>query len=85
MATPGSPASVHILPKGFHTLTPYIMLGANVKADEFIEFFEEGLWRTEVLGSLGRRKRHHARGYGWATPWSRRPTLIRNTRRRRWV
>ncbi len=49
MATPESPASVRYLAKGFHTLTPYIMLGANVKADEFIEFLKKAFGGTEVL------------------------------------
>jgi uncharacterized glyoxalase superfamily protein PhnB len=48
MATTGS-AAVHYLPKGFHTVTPYIMLGANVKADEFIEFLKKAFGATGVL------------------------------------
>ena len=77
---------VHYFPKGFHTLTPYIMLGSNAKADEFIGFLKKAFGGTEVL----RVPRGDGQGIMHAEvrvgdSVVRRPTLIRNTRRRRWV
>jgi len=49
MATTGPAVPVHYLPKGFHTLTPYIMMSENMKADQFIEFLKRAFGGTEVL------------------------------------